>query len=90
MVNCQISLPESVYQNIAAQAAAKGMSIENFIAERCSPKQALASSDINAIVRNRTPEERVKAFKEWVNQPRDIPHANQIDDSREAIYEDRW
>ena len=85
----QITLPDDVYQRLASKAAAQGLKLEDFLEQLSQTSEQ--PDVVNPEVRDLSPEERLKRFREWINRPHPlVPHANEVDDSREAIYEDRW
>ena len=89
MSDRKITLPDDVYQRLASKAAAQGLKLEDFLEQLSQTSEK--PDVVNPEVRDLSPEERLKRFREWVNMPRPpVSHANQIDDSRETIYEDRW
>ena len=71
-------------ETIAMEARARGLSVDEYI--KSLLPQSNGDADENSLYKTATPEEWVRAFREWAMSHPALPMA---DDSRESIYQDR-
>jgi hypothetical protein len=85
-----ISVPDDIYQALAAQAAARNLAIDELV------RQAVDQLSIHPMPSESlepTTEQRLQAFDQWTRRIEEradrYPPGFRVDDSREAMYEDR-
>jgi hypothetical protein len=75
-----ITIPDQTFAELARQASAAGISVEQFVLPLLE----------QAVPLEPTPEERRRAFEEWQQEVRKradrYPPGFRVDDSRETIY----
>ena len=81
-----LELKPEVEARVAAQAAAHGMSVEAYIE---SIIESLAVTTDGQTFETMTPEERAKAWDDWLSSDDGPTGPALLDDSRESIYQER-
>ena len=88
MFTLALGVPESLDHKLQARAAEQGRDIANVALELV--ERGLHESVPTKIAHELTPEERLQAFREHMEEVERRPRVNVvIDDSRESIYEGR-
>jgi len=81
-----LELKPEVEARVAAQAAAHGMSVEDYIQ---SVLESLTVTQDEPTFETMTPEERAEAWDEWLSSDDSVAGPAFLDDSRESIYQER-
>jgi len=81
-----LELKPEVEARVAAQAAAHGMSVEAYIQ---SVIESLTVMPDELAFETMTPEERAKAWDEWLSSDDGVTGPAFLDDSRESTYQER-
>lgn len=85
-----LSLPPEIERTLKANASRRGMSLENYALEVLKQDVSVEKAEVSQEIINAplpTKEERSKAWLAWCSSHR--PMAQDIDISRESIYEGR-